>query len=225
MPDGEAESTACPCLPKSPVQQLDSPSPVPGAPAPAQICFRGSVRMGALAAATPAQPALLPRPLLWHSVTSSNWALRLEGGKCPSFKSSWLQTLHNHLSPHQPRVPSSWAAATPSPTTTTGAPDSYIWRGSSKPNITWGHSRVPARPSARRVPPHTQSAGGASSATSSEGRNLGTISSLPVSQNGGRGTPNRPGRAEPEETKEEGGKSQAKREKSERVKEKERGAK
>lgn len=96
MPDGEAESTALsPPAQRprpGPPWQLDSPSPVPGLPAPAQICFGDSGRMGPLARATPAQPALLPLPLLWRSMTSSNWASPLDGGKCPSFKSNWLQT-------------------------------------------------------------------------------------------------------------------------------------
>lgn len=81
--------------------QRDSPCPFPGLPAAPHICFRESRRMGALTGATAPQ-RVLPTPPFMASMTSSNWALQLAGGKCPSFKSKWL--FIKQLFPIQPWV-------------------------------------------------------------------------------------------------------------------------
>lgn len=228
-PDGEAESTAhsrvlacSKTLPEAP-WQLDSSSPSPGLAGPALMCFRDSGIIGALAGATPAQHALLPLPLLWHSVTSSNRALRLHEGKCPSFKSNWLQALHKSpFFASAPGVPSAWAAGPPR--WGSGFVHVHLERFlKSEPHT--GSGQRPSSPfGTQGAPSHSQSAADGPSAARSGGCKLGPTSSLRVSPNSGRGTPTRPGRAEPEDRK-ESGKSQGKREKSERVKEKEREAK
>lgn len=130
---------------------------------------------------------------------------------------NWLKTLHK--SPFSASAPGSQRVGCRPPRA--GAQDLHIWRGFSRPNPTRGSEQRPSSPFRTQGAPHTRKAlrilrvqpvvGG--------GRKLGPTSSLPVSPDSGRGTPTRPGRAEPEDRKEDSGKSQAKREKSERVKE------